>query len=394
MVDHISSGFREGAPEWLRKLDLSPDTLGYHMEHPEPPPGRYIREQHLALGAKVLAKRRVYLDQNYWNYCRDAARGAAQHPLHEELYALLQDGVSRGLILCPASHLVFEETLKQDDPKSRDLTARVIQDLSTGVSLQPPPVLAQLEVLYFLYTSCQQKDAYAPEQLAWTYIANLLGHPSPVLKKVPPGLNNAIQKAWFDSMARFTFTTLVEAMSGSKRQCITPDYYEIKNEQCALYRNDFSSFKEVFLIEIAGVLDAYKPLLLRCQLHMFERMSGKPAEEVESRDADDCARMLSNLIYHAFGLNRIDRELPCFRIMAGIHAAIRHKGQKHRPGDLHDHLHARAALPYCDVLLTERTLGSLLCHKPLEFDKLYGCRVEWTPEAAVQAVRGLLESGK
>jgi len=66
------------------------------------------------------------------------------------------------------------------------------------------------------------------------------------------------------------------------------------------------------------------------------------------------------------------------RIMAGLSASTRHRKERFEDNDVHDYQHARYALPYCDVFLTENHLGTLLTN--LRYDTLYDCRVLWDPD--------------
>ena len=380
-------------PDWLRKLDLTPDTLPYHLSHSEPSADAYVRRQHLALGERMLQKRRVYLDQKFWIYCRDAVRGSHKHLTHQRLYEALQKGVTSGQLVCPANHIVLEETFKQTDPTTRSSTAHVVQELSGGIAVQPFPVLFQAEILHFLVTTRPwNTDVYPVEQFAWTYVGNVFGHLSPICDAFDARTLQAIQKAWFDLMAKVTFPILVESLSPIPEKFLhTPsDFYDSQNEQCEAHRGEFHSFKQAFLIELAGGLDVSRDELREAQLYLYEKHTGQRADDVAREEIEDGVRKLSNLIYHAFRLGKIRKQLPGLGIMAGIHAAARHKGQKFRRGDRHDHLHARVALPYCDLFLTEKSLGHLLTTKPLEYDALYGCRVAWEPEEAIAEVERLL----
>lgn len=380
-------------PDWLQKLDLTLDTLPHHMAHQAQTADAYIRRRHLCLGEHVLQKRRVYLDQKYWIYCRDAARGEAKSPAHERLYETLLEGVNAGNLLCPASHVVLEETFKQSDPATRMLTAELVQNLSCGIAVQPFPVLSQAEILHFLMaTRPWAVDIYPTEQLAWTYVGNIFGHMSPVCNAFDQMTQIAIQKAWFDLMAKMTFPSLVEALTPVRDENVDvpQEYYELLNKQSVEHKNDFRSFKQAFLIEMAGVLDASKDTLQDAQLYLYEKYTGNETAGVSETESEDCAQKLSNLIYHAFRLGKIEKQLPGLRIMAGIHAATRHKGQKYQRGDHHDHMHARVALPYCDLFLTEKNLGNLLTSKPLQYDALFGCRIVWDAEEAIEAVQHLM----
>ena len=272
-----SDPLTEGSlPDWLREMDAIPDTLADHLRTPGVTPDEYIRAKHLGLGQKVLTKKRVYLDQNYWNYCRDVVRDKAQHPLHGDILHLLRDGVASGCLFCPASHLVLEETLKQKDPSSRELTAKVVQELSTGIGVQPFAVLDQAEILHFAVTTRPWRvNAYPPEQLVWSHIGNLFGHMSPVVKAFDEPTRAAIQKAWFDAMSCVTFPTLLKAMAEFPEESLrTPaEFYDWQNVQCEEHRTDFSSFDEVFLLEIAGGLDVYDTTLRDCLLYYYADLS-------------------------------------------------------------------------------------------------------------------------
>ncbi len=382
-------------PKWLEKLDPKFNTLSFHLQHPEIDPDIYIRSQHVALGDMVLKKRRIYLDQKYWIYCRDVIRGKPQHPLHPEIYKLLSNAVKAGEAVCPASHLVLEETLKQEDSESRYLTATVVQELSTGISLQAYPVLSQAEILHFLITTRPYPvNAYPCEQLAWTHIGNVFGHISPISTGFDANTEKAIRKSWFDLMGGIQLPTLTESLYPLPPEIsglYSNRYYDEQNQQCRKHANDFSSFTDVFLVEISGALDVFQDELAEAQKYLFQKHLGQKDIIVPEAQLAEGTRQLSNLIYHAFRLDKIRGQLPGLRIMAGLHAAIRYKHQKHGKGDRHDHLHARVALPYCNLFLTEKTLGHLLCDRPLEYDKLYGCRVVWDPVQVLDALTDILK---
>lgn len=380
-------------PNWLNDIaDIELDTISFHLSHPELLPDAYIRKKNIELGESVLKKHRIYLDQKYWIYCRDVLTGSSRNPIHNELYNLLKRGVAEGKLICPASHLILEETLKQTDPATRQLTAQVVQELSDGVTLQPWPVLYQAEILHFLMTERPWKVNVIPvEQLVWTYVGNVFGHATPICDEFDKNTSNAIQKAWFDFMSRIKFTTLAKALPANKAVLYRPvAFYEQQNEQCKEHRKDFASFKQAFMIELAGALDIMKPFLQDAQLYLYKMYFGEKAQNVNKEETDESVRLFSNLIYNAFKMEKIENQLSGLRIMVGIHAAIRHKGQKFCKGDHHDHLHARTALPYCNLFLTEKNLGNLLTTKPLQYDALYGCRIEWEPEKALDALKRIL----
>lgn len=221
----------------------------------------------------------------------------------------------------------------------------------------------------------------------------MFGHISPVSTGFDGNTEKAIRKAWFDLMGGIQFPVLAETLYPIPFEIrgLLSGRYDEQNEQCRKHAKDFNSFPEVFLIEISGALDVYQDELAEAQRYLFQKHVGQKDIIVPENQLAEGTRQLSNLIYHAFRLGKIKGQLPGLRIMAGLHAAIRYKHQKHNKGDRHDHLHARVALPYCNLFLTEKTLGHLLCDRPLEYDKLYGCRVAWDSAQALAALDDILK---
>lgn len=374
-------------------MESIPNTISYHLAHPEPTADEYIRSRHLDLGAEVIKKRRIYLDQKFWIYCRDAAMGHPQSDDYALLYKKLQDAVRSGKVICPASHIILEETLKQTDISTKNATARVVQELSTGVAVQPFPVLLQAEMLHFFaFASAGVDNCFPIEQMAWTYIGNIYGHMSPVLTGCDQHVAQAVQKAWYDDMARIDFPVLIaeySTMGQDLLAALSSGDCERMNEECQKHQHDYSSFKQIFMIEVAGVLDAHRGELAAAVKYMYEKHTGGTSASDSGNDNPMVGQRLAGLIYQAFMHNRISTQLAGLRIMAGIHAAMRHKGQKFRPGDRFDQLHARVALPYCDAFLTERSLGHLLSCSPLNYDQLYGCRIAWDAAGSLSIVDDL-----
>jgi hypothetical protein len=148
----------------------------------------------------------------------------------------------------------------------------------------------------------------------------------------------------------------------------------------------------VFLIEVAGALDAHKQMLEDTLIYLYESVTGRRPTDAEIQLSATSRPTLTDLIQNLFRLRKADRWLPGIRIIAGIHAAIRYRDQPNRKGDIQDHFHARGALPYCTAFLTEKNLGNLLTRPPLEYDQLFDCRVLWQDDEILSFLRALDES--
>ena len=67
----------------------------------EDPIDDHVRRAVVALGEKLVGKRAVYLDTNYWIRLRDANRGRKGTQKTVDLLRLLRHGVARGTLFCP-----------------------------------------------------------------------------------------------------------------------------------------------------------------------------------------------------------------------------------------------------------------------------------------------------
>jgi hypothetical protein len=210
-----------------------------------------------------------------------------------------------------------------------------------------------------------------------------------------PGLDektvNWMRKCMFDTLAAADFSMIVEAM-GEADSAARDEYGNVHvtlNAGAVQHRREVTSFRAVFLSEVAGILDAMKPRIMDFLARDFATKTHQPAPPPDSRDAHEAARMFVNLIYHAYRLKKWTIEFPALHIGAGIHAAVRHRGQPYKAGDLWDFRHAHPALAYCNAFLTEKKLANLLCQAPLNYDTAYGCKVLWHDDDVVAYLRSL-----
>ena len=372
---------------WLEDLSGGLPDFAHYEKLANLSTDQYLSLQHGLLGDKVLRLHRIYLDQKYWNYCRDALRGRPQRPAHAEILSLLRRLVQTGVCVCPASHVVLDETLRQSDIDSRTLTAQLIDELSTGICLQPYFFFVGFEIYHWLKTKRPDPpDVHPVARYAWTYPTNVLGVSVPHVTAMPPDMNAAMQKFWFDFSSRIPFSRMAAGMhdcphAGRK----TPiEHYLKQNEMCETHRGDFQTFGEAFLLELRGALEAEETAVREAWTLHYERETGNRITDPECEDARQTTMAMCGLIYSAFQHHKITTQMPSLRIPVGIHAALRHGRRKHRMGDIEDHMHASLALPYCNAFFTEKTLGNLLTREPLGYDRLYGCTVLWKDNDIIQ----------
>lgn len=347
----------------------------------------YVRKKRIKLAREIASKKKIYLDTKYWALLRDVRQGRSKSTGLEKLLARLEFLVREGRAICPLNADVFFEVFKQNDPASLTATVQLIDDLSCGICMIPMIERLPLEVFHFI-EACRsgQGSVHVLDELVWTKAAYVIGFVTPDCYNLSDELNVRIQKAFADQMWELTLSDYLRTMGAEKavaRPSSFPDISAQLNEGKVVSIHEHKSFKSLFLSEVRGVLDAHVSELAELMQYIFERDTGKRGDD-ETKSHDDSGRMIANMIYQAFRLNRITDQLPTIRIGAGLHAALRwDRNRKYKANDLFDFRHAEAALPYCDLFLTERSLRHLLHDGNLKFQRIFPCRICSEPSEAV-----------
>lgn len=369
------------------------DTFDMHRSQPEKSLDQYLTELRLELGNTIAGRLKVYLDTKYWLLLRNHRLGRIQDCSVARLSGLLQAGVQTGRLICPISTDVFLEIIKQTDPETLYCSAELIDQLSHGICTIANMERLRMELLHFLRRNLAHgEDCYSPEVFVWTKVAYVLGFLYPSNTPFSPSEELIIQKALLDQMWSISLAEMIDRMGidNIRNWPRMRDMSTELNEGKFAHAHENDTLNQVFLSELAGLLDAAKPMLLEAAAYLYECQAGqKPAaEEIE---ASNVSQTVANLIYNAFRLNKITADLPSIRIPAVVHAAIRYDARtKYKPTDLHDIHHATAALPYCDVFLTEKNMRHLLTRSDLALDRLYNCRVISEPDEAIKEIEHLI----
>ncbi len=130
-----------------------PSPLHYHMQRPEVSLDIYLRAQRRLIGGEAMSRQRIYLDQRFWIYCRDAnLNNSDSNPTKVELWSQLKKAVDNGLIWCPIFASIWCETMKQS-PASRVATVAVIDQLSGGIAIRPGDERFIIEFSHWACTS-------------------------------------------------------------------------------------------------------------------------------------------------------------------------------------------------------------------------------------------------
>jgi hypothetical protein len=352
-----------------------PNTLRFHLDNPGVDVHAYARRKRIELGQSLLSKKRLYLDTMHWIHLRDVSMTRAGYEQHLPMFERLATLVDRKRAICPISYSIYAELMRQSDATTRKATARIIDRFGDSCCIKPPHDVTQQEVICFLRRAMEpNRDFYSVAEMVWTKVTAVVGEHFLTLlsPEIPEHVKEAMAKSMDDLLWSVKLEEVIDRMPIRE-----PENLELVAKQLnagKFANQNFTTFDEVFLHEIAGIVDCHREMLGDMLVYLSRRVgfSGTaPRDEIQLG-----GKVLANLIYSAFKSGRCVTDFPGIHIPAALHAAVRFdKNRAYKPGDCEDFRHAAVALPYFDVFFTEKSLKHLLCHKPLEFDKAYKTRV-------------------
>jgi len=353
-------------------------TFDKHSKTPEISFDQYLKSKKIELGKSIKPFKKIYLDTKYWLLLRDAYLGRERHKAQIKLLELVCRLKADRQILCPISEDIFVEIIKQVDEETLKASIELIDALSDGVTLVSQEERWKTEVFHFIRSSVYgEHSVFSLKEFVWIKLAYTQGVRTPFSELLSPEQNKLIQKSFLDYMWSLSMSDLCLkiGLDGLKKYPHMPDFSNILNQEKDNYHGKNLSFKEMFLSEIAFIIDFKKNYFKDLFTYFYVEHFGKeptPSEVARS----DVGQKFAKLIYHSFRLGGINNKLPTFDIEAGINAQIIYDiKRKFKHNDIHDINHAVAALPYCDIFLTEKNLKSFITQKNLSYDKKYKCTV-------------------
>jgi hypothetical protein len=374
------------------RLHSMAGLLPEHRQNPEISLSQYRLNRIAELARDVMPRTRVYLDTRYWLFLRDAELGRPRNTVHVELLDLLRPGVQSGRLLCPIGDSTFFELLKQSDNDTRLATARLIDTLSLGVVIQNAADRLRMELVQFWTDMLLKKGVPSPPvDRVWMKVGHVLGTAEPILEGVSKDEQLAISKAFFDVMWALTLEELL--LDTPQPLDIGDQDYRMSAERITAASRaaapEVTNFRALYLAEIKGFFDSHEWDLCAAFAEMYS--ATHPNERAATpEDFQSESRRIVNALTNLFRLEKLGTAVPTAQIVAGLYAGVRWQRQRpFKSADFYDFYHATAALPYCNVFLTERFLGTLLTRPPLNLSSVFGTRVVWDESEAVDLLRTL-----
>lgn len=368
-------------------------TIKDHLGSPEIGLDTYLRRRQIELASEHEHRHAIYLDLKYWITFRKAISGIETSSQAVALLELLRKQVRSGISFCPISESTFAELLKQGDLVTRQSTAGLIDELSLGVSLIPSEVRLNTELAHFIHTcGGKENDLYPLDQLVWTKLSYTLGNFYPSDTAFDAVTELALQKAFFDHLWSIPLSEIIVSMSGDLPDGEQDRFKNLAarlNHENVQHAGELKSFNAAYNIELSGVVD----LVAEVAVAIVSDMAIKEGHAGLLRDSPawgDYENQWKNLLIAAFSKDATKKSLRTMHINTCLHAAHRwNKSRKFEGNDFFDFHHACAALGYCDVFLTERSLKTMVTANHVALDKLYNCTVISDVSEAVTFVKSL-----
>ena len=375
------------SPAMVRRLERAsveevaegPDPL---VDDPSIDVDMYCRMMRQKVAIRALARRRIYLDMNYWIWLRKAAFRNPDRPIHTELWRRLRELAKSGLIFCPISYPVYAEVMKQDNA-CRQRTACVIDRLCGRICIVDQFSRIRAQLSYFVWTKLLGDNTLnSADRYVWAPVSHILGMGHPHFPNLPSELNLRLQKDWLCGSQFWRFSDLFE-----QTQRILPAgpdnwwHTQVQNFMSDRTRDKLRSLQATYKIEVSSSTDLIAKDIADFAVDLFDKGIRSPLGPEAS--PADLTNSLASIITAGLKMRRITTDFPQYHIMGVVHATIRWMRRPYQANDLMDHQHATAALPYCHAFFTEHDMRDTLMRGPFHLDRAYGCRVISDPNEAL-----------
>ena len=363
--------------------------LTHHRAHPNVTVDDHLYALEEDVAREALSKTKVYLDLKYWIFFRDVVQGKSRSALHSQLFNAIKQRVDAGGLICPITEAVFFELERQNDT-SRLQTARLIDQLSKGFVIKNSGDRSLCEAVQLFESTVVKKELpQNPCRHVWVRPYSFLG--TPRLSGWDEGDNLAINKAFMSYMWTRTLEDLLTDTPNpdSSEDDKQRDLARRITESSAKHSSEMKSFAQVYDQEICGLLDAHTPELTHAFKPHLQSML-PPGFDPNAVKREDLIKWSLSLAFSVMSGKKPNIALPTIRILSGLHAFIRwQKRQEFKFTDFFDIRHATAAVPYCDVFLTEKNLRHACTSNLLDFGNRYSTKIVSDEEEALKTIEEL-----
>jgi hypothetical protein len=366
------------------------ELVAWHHENGTGVNAQSYRERYRKVLVEGLSGARIiYLDTNYWVRLRDAELGCGSNSA-TLLLQMLRAMVRSREVVCVSHFNSLLELGKQEETSLR-VTARLLDELTEGISIAPMADLWTRDCGMFISAKLEiETQQMLP---IWTKVGQIHQHalpeemPGPITKAG----REAVLKAMVDLFWNATFDDVFGQFSWGTKDTlnadIDPEVIARVEERKVKQQVAGQSLERVRLREFSQFVNEYLRPIFAEHLLAWNAQHGFPTGLVS------VMHQLQSVVDAAVN-DFTDRKLGNLLPSAAIHVdlyALYETGNPNRrltTNDWADWNHAAAALPHCDVFMTEKHLAHQL-RQELGADKQYRCTVIGTLERALAELQRL-----
>lgn len=327
------------------------------------------------LGRSLDGVKKIYLDTKFWLILRDCELGRIRDPVAHELLTLLRLGKKDKRLICPAEQTVIMEVMRQTDTATRLKTARLIDQLSSGVVIQPIQERLTEELGGLIYRSTGRSDQ-PTRHFVWTKMGFSFGEMFPNDEWLPSNLQEDLRNYMLDQMWNAKLEDMltdIEAAPWTKNAY--DEMADKLNKGIHDHAHEAKSYSATYRSELHGSIRGQHSQIADVMSAAYFDDYGV-APDTSSITSDDLERHLAFIAEIALQKEEVKRDLPTSHIQALCHAAHRMEKTRDLTGnDILDFHHASAAIGYCDAFFTEKALANLLTQPRFEIEKVFGCSI-------------------
>jgi len=263
-VQRLTTGGQPSIYNLAMDMDTITSTIDFHRKNPDVSLEQHVRNKRVQLGIEVASKYRIYLDLRFWILLRDVELGRNDNQDLIQLLNRIKCLVDEGVGICPISETVFIELMKQSDHETRLATAKLIDRLSSGVTLVVNPERISQELCNTIYSQAGAKNLIPIDELVWIKLSYIFGENHPHQTLFEPSEELVIQKSFFDHMWNFTITEMMDYLDFESWDQPdwqnTADRLNLGNKK---HTDEIRSYKQAYRVEFEGGLSLFKEEILK-----------------------------------------------------------------------------------------------------------------------------------
>jgi hypothetical protein len=359
-----------------RYVKVVRESVAQHSIGERIPAAIYLDGKLKALQSKVAKRRVIYLDVCHWINLRHVwLQSSKALPIYEQIVDCLNRLALQQTVLCPLSAPIFEELMKQLDPRSRAATANLMDIFSQGISM-----------MRFEEAFAQQCCTAIPRDGAEVRVN------SSSFSKVGMWFGDEMAKAawwtpeisdmWDNVSIDLRWETTVNdcqklTIQGFPPQLEARSFFTKWTDLASQQKSQPKPFWELSRRCRSDVVDEY---LVQVVANVVAILGGVPPGEINANVLRVARSMVDS---RGYGL------IPCCEVIAGMCAAQVFRGGKLRPNDIFDFLHASAGIPASEAYFCDGPMEHLLRSKHLKLDEEFKVRIHSDPEDLLSYLKSL-----